>query len=124
VRITIRIAGKWLYRMRRVLATLCMALLATGVGYKVVFGANGMKIWQNKRAEAQALEQDIAGKRCEHDELERHVAALQRGDPSVIEKEAREQLGYVKPGEVVLFEQRSKAASRQPSAVAENSDQR
>jgi len=111
VTITVHIAGKWLYRMRRVLATLCIGLLAASIGYKVVFGANGMKVWQGKRAEVQILQQEIERRKAEHEELDRHVQALQRGDPSVIEKEAREQLGYVKPGEVVLFEQRSKASA-------------
>jgi cell division protein FtsB len=106
--------------MRRVLATLCLALLVVLVGYKVVFGANGMKVWQSKRAEIQALECDIEQKKLEHEQLEHRVDGLQRGLPSVIEKEAREQLGYVKPGEVVLFEQRSKPAPRQTPSVAEN----
>ncbi len=124
VTITIRIAGKWLYRMRRVLATLCIALLAVLIGYKVVFGANGMKVWQSKRAEVQRLEQDIERKKLEHEQLEHRVQTLQRGDPSVIEKEAREQLGYVKPGEVVLFEQRSKPLSKQTPTVADNLNQK
>jgi len=109
--------------MRRVLATLCIALLSVAVGYRVVFGANGMKVWQSKRAEALQLEQDIGRKKAEHEELERRVDELQRGVPGIIEKEAREQLGYVKPGEVVLFEQRSKPAARQASSVAENTPQ-
>ncbi len=106
--------------MRRMLATLCIALLSVAVGYKVVCGANGMKVWQSKRAEALQLEQDTARKKAEHEELERQVDELQRGVPSVIEKEAREQLGYVKPGEVVLFEQRSKPAAGHAPSIAEN----
>jgi len=124
VTITIRIAGKWLYSMRRVMATICIALLSVQIGYKVIFGANGMKVWQSKRAEVQALEQDIGRIKVEHDQLDYRVQALQRGDPSVIEKEAREQLGLVKPGEVVLFEQRSKPAAKQAPIVAENTDQK
>lgn len=116
VTVTVHIAGKWLYRMRRVLATLCIGVLAASIGYRVVFGANGMKVWQAKRTEVQTLQQEIDREKAEHEELDRHVQALQRGDASVIEKEAREQLGYVKPGEVVLFEQRSKpVASPAPS---------
>ncbi|HKD84854.1 MAG TPA: septum formation initiator family protein [Terriglobales bacterium] len=117
--VTIRIAGNWLYRMRRVLATLCIGLLAVLIGYKVVIGANGMRVWQSKRAEVQVLQQDINRAQAEHEDLQRHVQALQRGDPSVIEKEAREQLGYVKPGEVVLFEQRSRPVSKFAPAVAD-----
>ncbi|MFZ0794196.1 MAG: septum formation initiator family protein, partial [Candidatus Korobacteraceae bacterium] len=94
------------------------------IGYKVVFGANGMKVWQSKRAEVQALEQEVERSKLDHEQLEYRVQALQRGDPGVIEKEAREQLGYVKPGEVVLFEQRSKPAARQAPVVAENTNQK
>ncbi len=122
--ITIRIAGRWIYRMRRVLATCCIALLAVFIGYRVVFGANGMKVWQTKRAEVRSLEQEIDHKQTEHQELQHQVDALQRGDASVIEKEAREQLGYVKPGEVVLFEQRSKSDPRSAPAVADNTGQK
>ena len=124
MRITVRIAGNWLYRMRRVVATLCIAVLAGHIGYKVIFGANGMKVWQGKRAEVLALQQDIDRRKTEHELLDYRVQALQRGDPSVIEKEAREQLGLVKPGEVVLFEQRSKPAARQTPVVAENTEQK
>ena len=120
--VTIRIAGNWLYRMRRVLATLCIGLLAVLIGYKVVFGANGMKVWQAKRAEVQILQQDINRAQVEREDLQRHVQALQRGEPSVIEKEAREQLGYVKPGEVVLFEQRSRPVPKFAPAVANTPD--
>ena len=124
MRITVHIAGKWIYRMRRVLATLCLAALAALIGYKVVFGANGMKVWQSKRAEVDSLQKEIQHKQQEHDHLQHYVEQLQRGDPSVIEKEAREQLGYVKPGEVVLFEQRGKSDARQAPAVAENTTQK
>jgi cell division protein FtsB len=124
MKITIRIAGRWLYQMRRLLATVCIALLAVLIGYKVVFGANGMKVWQAKRAEVQRLESEIDQKQMEQQQLQHEVDALQRGDPSVIEKEAREQLGYVKPGEVVLYQQKNKPDPRTTPAVAENTGQK
>jgi hypothetical protein len=52
------------------------------------------------------------------------VDALRRGDANVIEKEAREQLGYVKPGEVVLYEPRAKADPHAATSVAENTTQK
>jgi len=124
MKITIRIAGRWLYQMRRLLATVCIALLAVLIGYKVVFGANGMKVWQAKRAEVQRLESEIDQKQMEQQQLQHEVDALPRGDPSVIEKEAREQLGYVKPGEVVLYQQKNKPDPRMAPAVAENTGQK
>ena len=118
--VTVRIAGGWFYRMRRVLATLCIALLAVLIGYKVVFGANGMKVWQAKRSEIEALQREIDRRRTEHEQLQRHVDGLQRGDPGMIEKEAREQLGYVKPGEVVLFEQRVRPEIKASTPILNN----
>jgi cell division protein FtsB len=122
--ITIRIAGRWIYQMRRVLATCCIALLAVLIGYKAVFGANGMKVWQSKRVQVNQLQDEINQKLIEQQQLQRQVDALQRGDANVIEKEAREQLGYVKPGEVVLYEPRAKADPRTATAVAENTTQK
>jgi len=121
MKVRIRNGQSWFYRMRRVLMTLCLALLTVFIGYKVVFGANGMKVWQAKKAEASELQREIDHMLDEQAKLERRVDGLRRGDPPLIEKEAREQLGYVKPGEVVLFEQRAKPDFKQP-AVATNLD--
>jgi cell division protein FtsB len=117
--VTVRIAGKWLHRMRRVLATLCIALLAVAAGYKVVYGRNGMIVYKAKRAEYQQLQQDIADESQRHQELEDRVRALQ-SDPKAIEKEAREQLGYVRPGEKVLVQRLPRVDVHPASAVAQS----
>jgi cell division protein FtsB len=114
---SIRIAGGWFYAMRRVLATICIGLLAVFIGHKVVFGANGMKAWQAKRARVQELQRQIDVDTATHERLEHQVDLLQRADPSTIEKEARERLGLVKPGEHVLYEQMPKPDVKQ---LAEN----
>jgi cell division protein FtsB len=106
--LTIRIAGGWFYRMRRVLATLCIGVLTIFIGYKVIFGANGMKVYEDKRAEAVRLQQQINDEKLKNEQLQHQVDSLQREDPNAVEKEAREQLGYVKPGEVVLVEPQAK----------------
>ena len=50
-----------------------------------------------------------------NEQLQHQVDSLQREDPNAIEKEAREQLGYVKPGEIVLVEPQVKPdAKRAP----------
>jgi cell division protein FtsB len=115
-----RIAGGWLFAMRRVLATICIGLLAVLIGYKVVCGANGMKVWEAKRTEVERLQQEIEVEKTRHEQLQHHVDLLQRADPSTIEKEAREQLGFVKPGEHVLYEPAPKSDPKQPPSVAEN----
>jgi len=120
--LTIRIAGGWFYRMRRVLATLCLGVLAVFIGYKVIFGANGMKIYEGKRAEAVRLQQQIDHEKVVNEQLQHQVDGLQREDPNAIEKEAREQLGYVKPGEIVLVEPQAKPDTRHAPTVTESTD--
>jgi cell division protein FtsB len=112
-------AANWFYGVRRVLATLCIGLLAVLIGHKAVVGANGTMEWRAKRAEYQRLQQEIDKATLEHQELENRVKKLQ-SDPNTIVKEAREKLGYVMPGEVVLVRPQPKMDVRTASAVAEN----
>ena len=95
--------SNWLRRTGRVMATACIGLLAFLIGYKVVLGANGTVEWRAKRVEYQQLQQDIEKATLDHQQLETRVKKLQ-GDPNTIVKEAREKLGYVMPGEVVLVQ--------------------
>ena len=111
--------GKWFYQMRRILATLCIGVLAVLIGYKVVFGANGTVEWRAKRTEYQRLQHEIDADNQLHDTLETRVKKLQ-GDRDTIIKEAREKLGYVMPGEIVLVQPQPKADSRTSTSVAQN----
>jgi cell division protein FtsB len=122
--LTVRIAEDWFHRTRRVLATLCIGVLAVFIGYKVIFGANGMKVYQGKRAEAVRLQQQIDDEKIKNEQLQHRVDGLQREEPSAIEKEAREQLGYVKPGEIVLVEPQPKPDTKRAPTVAENTGQK
>lgn len=115
---TVRIAGKWLHRMRRVLATLVIALLAVAAGYKVIYGPNGTLVYKAKKAEYERLRQQIANDTQEQQALQDKVKALQ-SDPKAIEKEAREQLGYVRPGETILV-QRPPRVDTRASNVAQS----
>ena len=112
-------AANWFFAMRRVLATLCIGVLAVLIGYKVVVGANGTMEWRAKRVEYLRLQQEIDKATLEHQELEIRVKKLQ-SDPNTIVKEAREKLGLVMPGEVVLVRPQPKMDVRTASAVAEN----
>jgi len=113
----VRIAGGWIYRMRRVLATLCIGVLAVLVAYKAVFGANGMMVYRGKRAEYHRLQREIQQAVEERQRLQHRVELLQ-SDPGAIERQAREQLGYVKPGDVVLVEPQPKLDARLPASPA------
>ena len=91
---------QWLYRSRRKLATGAVALLAIQVAWHVVFGANGALVYHEKRTELHKLQQETDQLQIENQTLQEHIQSL-KSDPKAIEKEAREQLRYAKPGEVV-----------------------
>ena len=81
-------------------ATLAAAALAAAVGYHVLFGANGLFVYQNKRQETKQLNRQMQDLARENEMLRSHVERLQ-SDPSAIEHQAREQLHYTRPGEVI-----------------------
>ena len=90
----------WVYTSRRRLATASMVMLTLWLFLHVVFGANGMVIYRQKRAEYQSLRKENDEIQKENDRYTQQIKALQT-DPKTIEKEAREQLHYARPGEVV-----------------------
>jgi cell division protein FtsB len=89
-----------IYAERRKVATGAAALLALGLGYHVVFGANGLTVYEQKRQETRALEQQLQQLQHQGEQLKGHVDRLQT-DPGAIEHQAREELHYTRPGEVI-----------------------
>jgi cell division protein FtsB len=89
-----------LYQLRRKLATAGIGLLLCVLGYHVVFGANGLMVYQQKRRESVELERQIKALQNQNGGMEQEIKAL-KSDPKTIEKEARERLKYARPGEVV-----------------------
>jgi cell division protein FtsB len=87
--------------LRRKLATGVVAVFILLVGFHVVFGKNGLVVYYHKRAEYQKLTTEIDDLQKENERLASQVQKLKTADPKVIEKEAREQLKYARPGEVV-----------------------
>jgi cell division protein FtsB len=76
------------------------AALAVALGYHVIFGHNGLIVYKQKRDEALVLDQQLERLRVENDQLKDHTARLQN-DPNAIEHQAREELHYTRPGEVI-----------------------
>ncbi len=97
----VRPASTWLYNSSRRLATLAVAGITVWLFLHVMFGANGMVVYRQKRAEYQTLQHEIDGLQKENDHYTGQIDALQT-DPRTIEKEAREQLHYTRPGEFVI----------------------
>jgi cell division protein FtsB len=96
----LRPAFTWLYGARRRLATSGVAVVTVWLFLHVMFGANGMVVYRQKRTEYQNLRNEIDQLQKENDRYTGQIKALQT-DPRTIEKEAREQLHYARPGEVV-----------------------
>ena len=88
------------YALRRRIATVAVMVLAASLFVHVMFGANGMVVYKEKRAEYEALRKQIVQVQQENDRYTQQVQGL-KSDQKSIEKEAREQLGYAKPGEYV-----------------------
>jgi len=85
---------------RRKAATLAAAALALAVAYHVVFGANGLTVYERKRHDTQLLDQQMLDLQHQNELLTEHVDRLQN-DPIAIEQQAREELHYTRPGEVI-----------------------
>jgi len=120
------IAASWLervrplvgeiYTLRRRIATVAVALLAVSLFVHVMFGANGMVVYKQKRAEYQELRQQVVAVQQENERYTQQIQGL-KTDQTAIEKEAREQLGYAKPGEYVYVP----PAPAKPAAPANHS---
>lgn len=89
-----------LYALRRRIATITVAVLAGLLFVHVMFGANGMVVYKQKRAEYESLQRRIVQEQNENDVYARQIHGL-KTDEKAIEKEAREQLRYARPGEYV-----------------------
>lgn len=92
--------GERLYGLRRRAATTAAALLALMIGYHVVFGHNGLTVYGQKRKEAAELDKQLKALQKENDQMSGHIDRL-KSDPSAIEHQAREELHYTRPGEVI-----------------------
>jgi cell division protein FtsB len=96
----LRPLGTRVYSLRRRIATVAVAVLACFLFVHVMLGANGMVVYKQKRAEYESLQKQVRNVKQENERYKQQIEAL-KSDQKAIEKEAREQLGYAKPGEYV-----------------------
>ena len=97
------IAPHWrrIYAFRRRIATIAMGTLACLLLLHVVFGANGMVVYQQKHAEVRELRLKTEKIRQENEALAEENTDLSSENSKAVEREARGHLHYAKPGEVV-----------------------
>lgn len=87
------------------------------MGYGVVFGHNGLTAYEQKRHDERRLREQTQELQRENSRLRGHVERLQK-DPGAIEHQAREELHYTRPGEVIY------SLEPEPQAVVAPSVQR
>ena len=90
----------WAQRLWRPAGTVIAVGLALLITWHVINGRHGLSVWQQKRAEDRALQQEIKNLEQENAQMRQQIQRLQ-SDPDAIEREAREKLHYAKPGEVI-----------------------
>jgi cell division protein FtsB len=90
----------WVAQEWRRLGTVAAVLLTLALMLHAMFGANGMVSYRQKGAEMQSLKTEVERLQKENERSAARIKAL-KSDPKAIEKEAREQFGYTRPGEVV-----------------------
>jgi len=91
---------EWVHGSRRLLATAAVGVLGLMLGLHIAFGQNGMISYFQKRDESKKLQQQINELQLENAHISKQINAL-KTDPKTIEREAREQLRYARPGEVI-----------------------
>jgi cell division protein FtsB len=98
--LSVRPLAMRMYALRRRIATFAVGALAGLLFVHVMFGANGMIVYKQKRTEYKLLQKRIAQEQRENELYTQQIQGL-KTDEKAIEKEAREQLHYARPGEYV-----------------------
>lgn len=105
------------YQWRGRVASAAFGILAVLAACHVLFGANGWLAYRQKKIEYQHLQQEVQQLQQENNSLQQHIESL-KNDPKAIEKEAREQLRYAKPGEIVYVMPAAQQSTNNPPAQA------
>ncbi len=90
----------WAQRGWRPAGTLIAVGLALLLTWHVINGKHGLTVWQQKRAEDRELQRDIKDLEQQNAQMRQQIQDLQ-SDPEAIERKAREDLHYARPGEVI-----------------------
>jgi cell division protein FtsB len=104
----------WAQRLWRPAGTAIAVMLTLLVTWHVIYGRHGISVWQQKRAEDRALQQEIKTLQQENAQMRNQIQRLQ-SDPEEIEREAREKLHYAKPGDVIVVSSPAPPQAQQPA---------
>ncbi|MES2219966.1 MAG: septum formation initiator family protein [Acidobacteriota bacterium] len=96
--------------MRRKAATVLFIALSAFLGFYAIFGHDGLVAYQQKQHQAEQLQRQILDLQRQNDRLALHDQRL-KTDRDTIEYEAREQMHYTRPGEVIYTLPQAPAAA-------------
>ena len=108
-----RSALDWTLLSLRPAGTLLAVTLMILITVHAINGKHGLSVWRQKQVEDQQLRKEIADLQQENARLRAHVERL-KSDPDAIETEARRQLHYTRPGEVVYVDPTPPAPQQPP----------
>ena len=89
---------RWMFRLA------CAGIIAAAAGYIPyrVYGSEGYVHYRTLQQDLRGLERDNAALRAENERLARDIERLSGDDLDAIARVARDELGLVLPGEMVL----------------------
>ena len=90
----------WKERRWHPVGTVVAVGLALLLGWHVVNGKHGLSVWQQMRSQDRELQQEIRDLQQENATMRKQVDEL-KSNPDAIERKAREELHYARPGEVI-----------------------
>jgi cell division protein FtsB len=103
-------------RVWRPAATTAVVVLAALLIWHVVYGRNGVSVWEQKRVEDRQLRKEIDDLNQENARLRDRVERL-KSNPDAIGQVARDQLHYAKPNEVIVTLPPDKPTQAQPAGT-------
>src|SRR5580692_8071953 len=90
----------WTLRVWRPAGTAVAVGLALLLTWHVVNGKHGLSVWHQIRAQDRELQQEMRDLEQENAVMRKQIEQL-KSDPDAIERKAREELHYARPGEVI-----------------------
>lgn len=95
---------------------LILVLVSVALTVHEIFGENGWLALRQQRRQAQAIQQQIRELKQQNGDLQKDIEGL-KSDPHTIERYAREQMHFARPGEIIYTFPQQKPVNPNSSAA-------
>lgn len=96
---------------------LALVLVSVALTVHEIFGENGWLALRRQRRQVQTIEHRLQDIKQQNAQLQKDIRGL-KSDPRTIERYAREQMHFARPGEIIYTFPPKKPAGGQPSTTA------